>query len=194
MKTKNKRIKTAAICGALAVLSLVNVCVLSFNKSQVSPILTRNVNADAEILGPSTLMFGLGEFIERHTAYYKYKDRFTECSELEISNGTITRQELKESGINANVTGNATVEGTSQTTANASTTFNYKMDLKEYNSDYFTYKLKVSLPGKDWLVRTCMSSSKDEEGVLHSKCVPYDECAQTIQTRVNSIKDALKIK
>lgn len=194
MKTNNKRIKTAAICGALAVLSLVNVCVLSFNKNQVSPILTRNVNADAGNLGSFDLWAYISELIERNTTYYEYQDAWTKCTPLEISNGSISKQELRDSGINANVSGNATVEGTAQTSADVSSEFNYKMDLKQYNANYFNYTLKVSLPGKDWEVRTCKSSSKDSKNVLHSKCVPYDECAQVMLTRVNAYKQALKIK
>lgn len=195
MKTNNKSLKTAAICGALAVLSLVNVCILSFNKSQVSPILTKNVNADAQqILGPYTLGFNLAEFYASLCGYYRFKERTTICTPVVISNGSITRQELKDSNINADVTGNATIDGTGYLDGGVNSSFNYSMKLQKKNTNYFDYSLDVSLPGKDWLVKTCESCSRYDEGVLSSRCVPYDECSQLIQTRINAYKAALKIK
>lgn len=191
MKTKNKSFKTAAICGALAVLSLVNVCVLSFNKSQVNPILTRNVNADA---GPIGFVLGYlaGEYSNNgnsNVAYYRYHTRKTNCSKLIISNGTISQDELRSSAFGLNASANGVLHSVVNVEGGASA----KIQTNKQGGNSFSYSVEIDLPDNDWLVKTCESCGPNDEGVLTCKCVPYDECSQTVEMRVSAYKAALRL-
>lgn len=191
MKTNNKSLKTAAICGALAVLSLVNVCILSFNKSQVSPILTKNVNADAQqILGPYTLLFSLGEFFGNNNTYYKYDEIRTICNTVTISRGTMSLEQMRNSafGLNATLTGPATTQVGVDGGATAS------IDAHKTSKSSFDFAVDIVLPGDNWKVKTCEPCCPNDPDVISGKCVTYDQCSEVIKMRVAAYKEALGIK
>ncbi len=187
MKTNNKRIKTAAICGALAVLSLVNVCVLSFNKNQVSPILTRNVNADAGILGPYyffiELFGGSGSNL-----YYKYDEAEAECNPVTISEGTMSAEQLINSVFNANA---SIPQGSVKIPLDASAFAN--LEYKKNKKGSFDFKVTISLSGDKWRIKTCEPCNPTEPDVLSTRCVNYDQCAEAMKTRIKAYREALGI-
>lgn len=185
MKTKNRSFKTAAICGALAVLSLVNVCVLSFNKSQVNPILTRNVNADA---GPIGFIFGylMGEYSQSNKEYFRYDEAQTVCNPVNISRGTLTQDQIRSWGLALNAN---TTQGTTTLPLEAGVKADVKYS-KNKKGDY-EFAVDIILPGDKWKVKACEPCGPDDPDVLSSKCVDYDQCAQIVNKRITLYKQAL---
>lgn len=195
MKKKNSFLKMLTICGSLVLLSVINICVFSVNDGKVKQLLTGDVKADAQMIGPYNIIGWAVEYMENHVIKsYKYDVMYTSCNPVVLSDGQInvgsTKDQKLQLGLETSIDYDRTISGLK---VHANGDVNYDCSISGYNTNSYTYCLMISLPGDNWKVKNCESCSANDPDVIIGGCENYDACAVTMKGRIPVYKMAFGV-
>ena len=192
---KCKSLRTLIVAGSLALLSIVNVSILTMRDTRVKSLVATEVNADAEELGPWGFLIWLTEFCyDNFGSHFKFHEFYTVCNPMELSKGSFANGSQADhnfrSAIGGEISGNTSISGTKAT---AHGDVDYSANISNYNANSYSYQVIISLPGDHWKVKLCEPCSANDPQRIQGSCQDYDACAITMKSRIAAYKTAFSV-
>lgn len=171
------------VCGSLALLSAVNVRVISLKECKEIPLLTENVNAQS-----ASLFEWFIENMESNQVYYKYNEHTgLSCTPFELTSGKVSVGSQKhrdlQNNLGALIDASKTISGTRKAVGGD---IDFDFHSTNYNNRTYDFNITISIVGQDWKIMTCEPCSKDDPARLYGACVLFDECLDVMKGRIST--------